>query len=133
MVRFREKKITKEKFYAAKNPMKIWDVNADNIVTSKLVKTKTNCKYLIGIKFDKDHLLWWYLNWLDVLRHLKLKRVIKKLLEKNKGIWTKIDYLKNIELNALPVHDDRYIKTKIKTFGDKFYTNYLGGMCQKMI
>ena len=52
--------------------------------------------------------------------------MIKKILKKYKGIWTKIDYLKNIELNALPVYDDRYIKIKIKTFGDKVYTNYLG-------
>ena len=28
--------------------MKIWDVNVDNIVFLKLVKTKTNSKYLIG-------------------------------------------------------------------------------------
>ena len=28
--------------------MKIWDVNVHNIVISKLVKTKTNSKYLIG-------------------------------------------------------------------------------------
>ena len=28
-------------------PMHIWDVNVDNIVISKLVKTKTNSKYLI--------------------------------------------------------------------------------------
>ena len=31
-MRFGEKEITKEKFYAAKKPMKIWDVNVDNIV-----------------------------------------------------------------------------------------------------
>ena len=31
-----------------KRPIKIWDVNFDNIVISKLVKTKTNSKYLIG-------------------------------------------------------------------------------------
>ena len=31
-----------------KRPIKIWDVNVDNIVISKLVKTKTNSKYLIG-------------------------------------------------------------------------------------
>ena len=48
MVRFGEKEIAKEKFYAAKRPIKIWDVNVDNIVISKLVKTKTNSKYLIG-------------------------------------------------------------------------------------
>ena len=48
MLRFGEVKVTKEKFYAAKEPIKIWDVNVDNIVISKLVKTKTNSKYLIG-------------------------------------------------------------------------------------
>ena len=31
----------------------------------------------------------------------------EKLLEKYKAIWTKIEYLKNIELNALQVFDDR--------------------------
>ena len=34
----------------------------------------------------------------------------EKLLEKYKAIWTKIENLKSIELNALPVYDDRYIK-----------------------
>ena len=53
MVKFGEKEIAKEKFYAAKKPIKIWDVNVDNIVVSKLIETKTNSKYLIGIKLDK--------------------------------------------------------------------------------
>ena len=38
----------------------------------------------------------------------------------------KIEDLKNIELNALPVYDDRYIKTKIRTYDDKVYTNFHG-------
>ena len=41
MLRFGETKITKEKFSAAKIPIKIGDVNVDNIVISKLVQTKT--------------------------------------------------------------------------------------------
>ena len=49
-----------------------------------------------------------------------------KLLEKYKAIWTKIEDLKKIELNALQIYDDRYIKTKITTFGDKFYANFRG-------
>ena len=49
-----------------------------------------------------------------------------KLLEKYKTIWTKIEDLKDIELNALPVYDDRYIKIKIKTYGDKVCTNFCG-------
>ena len=47
----------------------------------------------------------------------------EKLLENYKATWTKIEDLKNIELNALPVYEDRYIKTKIRTHGDKVYTN----------
>ena len=48
MFRFRDAKVTKEIFYATKKVIKIWDVNADNIFISKLVKTKTSSKYLIG-------------------------------------------------------------------------------------
>ena len=45
----------------------------------------------------------------------------EKLLKKYKAIWTKIEDLKNIELNALPVYDDRYMKTKIRAYDDKLY------------
>ena len=48
MLRFGERKVTKETFYAAKKPIQIWDVNVDNIVISKLIETKANSKYLIG-------------------------------------------------------------------------------------
>ena len=49
MVRFgeREREIAKEKFYAAKKLIKIWDVNVHNIVILKLVNIKTIVKYLI--------------------------------------------------------------------------------------
>ena len=48
----------------------------------------------------------------------------EKLLEKHETIWTKIEKLKSIELNSLPMYDDRYIKTKIRAYGDKVYTNF---------
>ena len=50
----------------------------------------------------------------------------EKLLEKYKAIWTKIENLKNIKLNSLPVYDHRCIKTIIRTCGDKVYTNFRG-------
>ena len=34
--------------------------------------------------------------------------------------------LKNIEFNTLPVYDERYIKSKIKTYGDNVYNNFSG-------
>ena len=48
MLRFRETKLKEEKFYAAKAPTKICDVNVDNISISKLTETKTQSKYWIG-------------------------------------------------------------------------------------
>ena len=50
----------------------------------------------------------------------------EKLLEKYKTNQTNIKDLKNIELNALPVYDDRYIKTKIRKYDYKVYTNFHG-------
>ena len=49
-----------------------------------------------------------------------------KLLEKYKTILTKIEDLKNIELNALPVYDDRHMKIKVKTYGNKVLTSFRG-------
>ena len=36
MLKFGEKEIVKEKFYASKKPVKTWNVNVDNIVISEL-------------------------------------------------------------------------------------------------
>ena len=45
MVKFGKIEIENEKLYAAKRPIKNWDFNVDDIVISKLVKTKTSSKY----------------------------------------------------------------------------------------
>ena len=52
-----------------------------------------------------------------------------KLLAKYKTIWTKIEILLIIKLDALPVYDDRYIKNEIRTYGDKVCTNFCGLKC----
>ena len=41
------------------------------------------------------------------------------------AIWTKIKDSNNIKLNALRDIKIRYMKTKIKTYDDKVYTNFL--------
>ena len=73
-----------------------------------------------------------------MLRHLELKKEIKiikvinyctgdgNLLKKYRAIWTKIEDLINIELKVLLVYDHRYIKSKIKTHGDKVHSNFCG-------
>ena len=136
MVRFGEKEIAKEKFYTAKKTIKVWDVNVHNIVNSKLIERKTKFKFLTGIKFNKAirPLLLIMPKMNDCVNKFKVEdknnRLMsfhiddEKLLEKYNSIWTKIEDLKNIELNALPVYDDRYRKNKIRTYGHKIYTNF---------
>ena len=46
-------------------------------------------------------------------------------MEKYKAIWARMEDLKNIELNALPVYDDRYIQTKKLYMEIKFVLNFL--------
>ena len=50
----------------------------------------------------------------------------EKLLGKFKAIWTKIQGLRNIKLNTLSVYAGRYIDPKVKTYGDKVFTNFRG-------
>ena len=140
---WREKSNKRKILFCTKNYI-IWDVNVDDIVILKLVKTKANYKYLVGYLNEAIRPL--------VLIILKLSGYVKtfeikdgdkdeknelmycniddeKLLEKYKAIRTKIE---DIELNALPIYDDRYIKTKLRTYGDNVYTNFCK-MCQNMI
>ena len=44
ILRFGETKVAKENFYVTKKPIKIWDVNVDDMVVSKLIETKSNFK-----------------------------------------------------------------------------------------
>ena len=132
-MKFRKTRIPKEKFNALKEPIKIWDANADNIVISKLVETKTNSKYLIGYleKYIRSLVLimpkitGYIKTFKDKDKNSKLVSFCignGKLLAKYKAIWTKIEDLNNIKLNALLVYDNRYIKIKLKTYGNKVYT-----------
>ena len=132
-MKFRKTRVPKEKFNPLKEPIKIWDANADNIVISKLVETKTNSKYLIGYleKYIRSLVLimpkitGYIKTFKDKDKNSKLVsfRIGNgKLLAKYKAIWTKIEDLNNIKLKALLVYDDRYIKIKLKTYGYKVYT-----------
>ena len=105
---------------------KIWDVNIDNIVISK---RKNNSKYLIGYldKVIKPLLLIFpkMSGYVETFRGksgdknqnsklISLGIDDNNLLKKFETISTKIEDLKNIKLDALPVYYDRYIKTNIR-------------------
>ena len=47
----------------------------------------------------------------------------EKQLKKYKLFGRRLKVSKKFELNTLPVYDNRYTKTKIRTYGHKIYTN----------
>ena len=57
---------------------------------------------------------------------MPFKIIDKQLLKKYNQIWKKVEKLLKIEFNSKPVYgdDEKYIKTKIKTYGDSVITNF---------
>ena len=123
-----------------KKLIKSYVVNADSKANSKLVETKTNSNYLIGYLDKVIIALVLILSKMSgYIKTFKVKDVDKnknnklmsfhidfeKLLRKYKTMWTKIKDFKNIELNVLPDFDNRYIKAKLITYGDKFYATFV--------
>ena len=68
------------------------------------------------------------LNTLIVIRQCLFKFNDNKILKKYNKIWEKIGNLLNISFDSQPVYDDgdKYIKTKIKMYGDRMKTNFQG-------
>ena len=48
----------------------------------------------------------------------------KVILKKYFEIWNKIKSLIKKEFNSEPVYNDKYIKTKMKIYNDRVYTNF---------
>ena len=135
-VYFGENSIIKRAFHKNKKPININEVDIKRIALSdKKSYGKDSFKYFIGYRhegnafpsllcvklpqmnaytkyFDKNNK---YMNHL-VIDEKTLKRYFK--------IWNKIKSLIKKELNSEPVYNDKYIKTKIKIYNDKVYTNF---------
>ena len=47
------------------------------------------------------------------------------VLEKYNEIWNKIKKALNIELDSMPVYDEKYIKAKVREFNSVIKTNFL--------
>ena len=57
-------------------------------------------------------------------KYMNLLVIDKEILEKYSEIRNKIKSLIKKEFNIKPVYNDKYIKTKIKIYNDKVYTNF---------
>ena len=106
ILRFDKTKVAKEEFFGAKKSIKIWNVDVDNIVISKLIETNNNSRYLIGyLEEVKRPLVLILPKMIGFVKTFKdennelISFLINddKLLEKYKIISSKIEDLRNIE------------------------------------
>ena len=69
-----------------------------------------------------------YAKYFDSNKKISFKAIDKKLLKKYTKTIGKISSLMNIEFESGPVYgdNDKYIKTKTKSYGDKVNTNFHG-------
>ena len=72
-----------------------------------------------------DHYVWSFLKWLGMINTLIVIKTIKTV-KKVYQTWEKINSLSGKKFDGEPVygHNDKSIKTKIKSYGDKVNTNF---------
>ena len=135
-ITFNDKKIRKSAFYKNKNINNIEDIDVNNILVSKKESygNKNSFKYFIGYN-DNDNIrplcirlpqMTGYARKFDENATMSFIVKDKQLLKNYTKIWEKIEKLMKINFESNPVYggDDKYIKTKIKTYAGSIITNF---------
>ena len=132
---FGENDILKSHFHRNKRSININDVDIERIALSdKKSLNKDSFKYFIGYRHEGNafpsplfiklpqmntYAKYFHKNSKYMNHLVKDEKILKKYLK----IYNKIESLIKKELNSEPVYNDKYIKTKIKIYNDKAYTN----------
>ena len=105
--------ISKKESYGTKHSLKFIGYNDDDVIRPLCIKLPQMIGY--AKNFDSNKTMFF-------------KVIDNKLLKKYDKIWEKVSNLLNIKFDSEPVYDDndKYIKTKIKLYGDKINTNLQG-------
>ena len=137
-INFNDKKIKKSNFYNKNKKI----FNKNDIDTNKILVSKkeqygkyNSFKYFIGYN-DNDVIRPLYLfisqttGYINKFEKNKITMSLmvkdKQLLENYNKIWKKIERLMSIDFDSKTTYgdDDKYIKTKIKTYKDSIITNF---------
>ena len=143
---FNDWKINKSNFYKNKKPSKIDGTDVVKMSVSKRESfgEKSSLKYFVGyndndvikplcIKLPQIIGYVRHFDHFDSNKKMSFKANYNRLLNKYTKIWERVSSLMNIKSDSEPVYGDnyKYIKTKIKSFGDKVNTNFQGNKTPK--
>ena len=140
-ISFNNKKVNNSNFYKTKRLFKIDDINIDKILISKKESYGKNgsfngiaFKYFIAYE-DRDYIgplciklpkMIGYVKCFDNNKTMSFKVTDNNPLEIYTEIWKRVNNLTNIEFDSKPVYGvaDKYLKTKIKMYGDIVNINF---------
>ena len=134
---FDDTKIIKSIFYKNKKLFNRYDIEVDKILISKKEPygKKSSFKYFLGYDDDvirplciKPRQMIGYVKHFDSNKTMSFKVNDNTPLKNYTKISEKVSILMNIEFDSEPVYgdNDKYIKAKIKSHGDKLNTNFQG-------
>ena len=122
---FYDKKIKKTSFYKNKKLFSIYDIKVDKILIPFLEYNDDDVIRSLCIKLPQ---MIGYVKHFDSNKTMSFKVNDNRLLKKYIKMWEKVSILMNIEFDNEPVYgdNDKYMKVKIKLYGDKVNTNIQG-------
>ena len=131
-----DKKIKRSSFYKNRKINNIEDIDVNNTLVSKKKPCgpKHSLKYFIGYN-DNDNIRLLFIKLPQMTgyarkfdENLTMSFIVKnkQLLKKYVKIWEAIERLMEINFESKPVYgdDDKYTKTKIKTYAGSVITNF---------
>ena len=134
---FNDIEVNKKYFYASKQAIPLNLVNTNNIDISYRVKhSDDSFKYFIGYLHDDDVIrplciilkqMSGYIKYFDNgSKKVSFKIEDEYVYLKYNEIWKKIKSILNVKFHSQPIYDDKYIKTKVKTFNNMINTLFSG-------
>ena len=136
-LKFSDIVVNKKEFFASKQAIPLNSVNTNNIVVSYRIKHNDNgFKYFIGYLHDDDVIrplciilpqISGYIKYFDNGgENMSFEIEDESVYLKYTEIWNKIKDILNVKSHSQPTHDDKYIKTKVKTFNSMINTIFSG-------
>ena len=135
-LKFSNIRVNKKKFHMSKKAIDLMSVNLDQIVVSdKFNHNKAGFKYFIG--YQKGEIvkplciilpqMSGYIKYFEY-GGMNMSFLIKnnEVWEKYKQIWCLIKNKLGIKFHSSPLHDKKYLKTKVKEYDGVIKTNFLG-------
>ena len=134
-LKFDENVVNKKDLHASKEAIALNLVDSSEMLLyDKFKVSDGDCKYFIGYLHDDDVIkalcivlpqMSGYINYFDNGRkNMSFLIEDESVYLKYTKIWKKIKKLLNIKFRSQPIHDDKYIKTKVKTFDEAINTSF---------